>query len=217
MAEAEENLTLRVELGSMDFVHQFTDVLIDLDRAYNGVCYFLDLSRDIEDFHSRWIPYLPWPHAVAWFPLQARMRGRSSWRRRVPVVVAGVEDLSTFVLPNERLVLKGCQINSPGWMDILGKLNPLRILAQILRDYHEIRKDREYREEAEKERLRLENELLKNQVVRERIEILRQCGVSRSSIRQIFNSVLKEPINALQAHVDNGNIRDLRELLPPRR
>ncbi len=112
------------------------------------------------------------------------------------------------MLPSDRLVLKACQIGSPGWIDILGKLNPL----QILREYHEMRKDREYRERAEKERLHLENELLRNQVIRERIEILKELGFPRSTIKEIVNSVLKEPLEAFGAHVDNGNIRGLESL-----
>lgn len=203
MAATEESLALRVDLGRIAFLQQFTDVLLALDRAYNALYYFLDFARDLQDFPRHSSPYWRDPLLWAW---HSPLVGMPAGLRRFQVgatMIARPEDFSTFVLPSDRLVLKACQISSPGWMDILGKLDPLR----ILRDLHEMRKDREYREEAEKEKLRLENELLRNQVIRERIDILKELGVPGSVLKEIVNLVLLEPIREVETHVDSGRIR----------
>ena len=53
-------------------------------------------------------------------------------------------------------------------------MNPLLQLREFLKQRHERRKDREYRECAEKERLRLDNELLQRQILEKENSILRE-------------------------------------------
>lgn len=207
MSQTEENAALRVDLGPIDFIQQFTEVLLDLDRAYNALYTFLDFTEDIEQLligRPVWRDLL-W----AWHGPLVRMPAGPGRSKVGATIIAQVEDFSTFVLPSDRLVLKACHIGSPGLMDIVGKLNPLK----IVRDWHEMRKDREYREGLEKEKLRLENELLRNEVIRGRIEILEKLRYSRTFIKQAVNVLLNEPIRSLEQHVDSGRIRRL-ELLP---
>jgi hypothetical protein len=76
-----------------------------------------------------------------------------------------------------QLIFHGASFASPGFWDFLGKLNPLEVVREFLNDRHRRRQDREYRESAEKRRLDLENFLLENKVVKERVRLLREVGL----------------------------------------
>lgn len=123
-----------------------------------------------------------------------------------------IENLASYVDPGERLALKACQISSPGILDIIGKLNVLDTLRQWAQDRHERRKDREYREHAERERLQLENELLRNEVVNGRIAVLRELGIPKTSIKQVVNKLLVEPIVPVQRRLDSGEIESIQRI-----
>ncbi len=112
--------------------------------------------------------------------------------------------ISNFVLPDEQLVLIRVQISSPGFWEFLGKLNPLEVIRQWMCDAHERRKDREYREVAEQEHLTLENQLLQNRVIHERIQILRELGTTDADIAPLLNQLIYEPLRRTEAHQDKG-------------
>ena len=67
-------------------------------------------------------------------------------------------------LPDYRLEIRRIQINSPGFWEFLGALNPLQQIREYLNDRHRRRQDHKYREQAERERLMLENEMIRRQI-----------------------------------------------------
>lgn len=71
-------------------------------------------------------------------------------------------------------------------------------------DAHERRKDREYREVAEQEHLTLENQLLQNRVIHERIQILRELGATDADIAPLLNQLIYEPLRRTEPHQDKG-------------
>jgi len=79
----------------------------------------------------------------------------------------------------------------------LGKLNPLEVIRQWVADSHERRKDKEYREAAERERLTLENRLLENRVISERIAIARNLGATEDDLAPVLNQLLFKPLMAI--------------------
>lgn len=102
-------------------------------------------------------------------------------------------DFADHVLPEYRLELRRVSIQSPGFWEFVGALNPLQQLREYLKDRHERRKDREYRERAEKDKLRLDNELLQRQILEkensllhEQIAIMRELGFSDAELRQFI-------------------------------
>lgn len=118
-----------------------------------------------------------------------------------------------LMLPEYRLDLRRISIQSPGFWEFIGGLNPLQQLREFLNDRHERRKDHEYRELAEKERLRLDNELLQrqilekeNSILREQLVIMREIGLGDAEIRQFIWSRLGVPLSQLGRHQDNGLI-----------
>ena len=194
-----ETTVVRIELGRLDYVQRLSAVLADLEGAYNALYYFFDLSHDLERAVKSGREYrhnLPLP--VPFPPLFSP-----------PVNIGGEKDLPLFVLPTDRLALRACQIGSPGWLEVIGNMNPLEVWRKYAQDRHERRKDREYREQAEEEKLHLENQLLKNEVLRRHIDLMENLGIPRSTISEIVNGLLVAPMNALEQHMDNGNIRDI--------
>lgn len=94
--------------------------------------------------------------------------------------------------PVSKLGISRIQVGSPGFWEFVGTFNPLELIRRYLKDAHQRRQDREYRESAEAERLHLENEHLhwviwgqENSVLKERIDVLRGLGYSDAQIRHL--------------------------------
>src|SRR5208282_3632304 len=73
--------------------------------------------------------------------------------------IPSASEVTAFVAPRDRLRIHSVTLSSPGFWEFFGKLNPLEVIRQYLTYRHEQRKDREYREAAEKNKLNLENQL----------------------------------------------------------
>jgi hypothetical protein len=91
----------------------------------------------------------------------------------------------------------------------MGSLNPLEVLRQYLNDRHRRRQDRDYREAHEQQRLGLENLLLENQVLRERMEMVRELGLPDHHLTPLLNRLVYEPFQRVDVVEDRGMI------LPP--
>jgi hypothetical protein len=120
---------------------------------------------------------------------------------------------SDSVIPGQRLVVTRIQIESPGFWEVLGSLNPLQQIREYLNDRHKRRQDKEFREAAESEKLRLENELIQRQiwekenaVLRDRILVLKEVGYSEQEIRQLIWAQVGKPLAVLGRHQDSGLI-----------
>ena len=101
----------------------------------------------------------------------------------------------------------------------MGALNPLQQIREFLNDRHKRRQDKEFREAAERDRLRLENELVQrrqvwekdNSILKDRISVLKEVGYSDLEIRQLVWSHVGRPLAALGKHQDSGLIQDASE------
>jgi hypothetical protein len=120
---------------------------------------------------------------------------------------------SDEITPDYRLELKEVSIQSPGFWEFVGGLNPLQQIREFLKDRHERRKDREYRESAEKERLRLDNELLQRQIhdketgtLRDQVLLLQELGFGEDVLREIVWARIGPPLAKLGQHQDKGLI-----------
>jgi len=117
--------------------------------------------------------------------------------------------LADEVPPADRLAVVRVRIESPGFWEVLGSLNPLQQIREYLNDRHKRRQDREFREAAEKEKLLLENELIRrqvyekeNSVLRERIAILRELGYENADIDRLVWGTVGGPLSRLGKHQD---------------
>ncbi len=114
-----------------------------------------------------------------------------------------------LILPEHRLTINRVRLESPGFWEFLGSLNPLQQIREYLKDRHERRQDREWREATERDKLRLENDLIQGQVwekdnavLRDRVSFLRDLGFSNEEIRQLVWAQVGQPVAALGRHQD---------------
>lgn len=147
-------------------------------------------------------------------------RARRFWRRFVlpdePFGLLPFEsgpsshsELGERIIPEYRLELRRVSIQSPGFWEFFGGLNPLQQMREYLNDRHERRKDQEYRILAEKERMCLENEILRRQIskedagiLRDQVSIMREAGMGITEIQQYVWSRLGQPLSQLGRHQD---------------
>jgi hypothetical protein len=175
---------LRVEGPRLGHVREVVDLLNDLEHAYNNFYVFDSLVSSIEKAESVYI-----------------------YSRRTPKFsLIAKSKVSSFVLPEDKLRLHRIEFNSPGFWEFMGALNPLEVMRKWVADHHERRKDRDYRESLEAERLYLENEKLKTEVVRDQVALLRENGVPEEKIREALTQYIVEPLTRLERHQDAGMI-----------
>jgi hypothetical protein len=179
---SENARVLRIDGPRLGQVREVVDLLDDLEHAYNSLYVFESLVDRIQEEKK---PY-GWGSRAPKFGLVPRSR------------VAG------FVLPADKLKLYRIEFRSPGFWEFLGSLSPLEVLRKWASDRHERRKDFIYREQYEAERMRLENENLKTEVVQDRVRLLEQAGVPQEKIREALTRYLVEPLGRLERHQDAG-------------
>ncbi|HLM82158.1 MAG TPA: hypothetical protein VK302_16265 [Terriglobales bacterium] len=108
----------------------------------------------------------------------------------------------------DRLILRSVELHSPGWWEVVGKLNPLEQIRLYLNDRHERRKDREYRESEEAAKLRLQNAALETQVLRDRITAAREMGATDEDLAPLLDRFVRQPLNGLDRFQDEGLIEN---------
>ena len=176
--------------------------LTDLRNAYNSLIVFESAIDNLERIYHHDFPFLPYPIVpLYWLPLKPRRVVR--YARVWPPTM---EEISSLVPYSEQLILSAVKLTSPGFWEFLGKINPLEVIRQYLNDRHERRKDREYRESAEKRRLRLENLKLENEVIRERIQIAKELGATDRDLAPLLNELVNKPLLRLDQYQDKGII-----------
>jgi hypothetical protein len=181
-----EAAILRDVLATMHDAHSgyiaFDRILSDTERAYRELLPFSRRRLRESPFESGYGPPF----------------GYAAWNR--PLVA------DFFVYAGELLLVTRVELGSPGFLEVLGALNPLETIRKYLQDRHERRKDREYRNREEERKLGLENDLREIEAVSRRIEIARQNGVPEEQIIPLLQQLLGRPLDALGALQDRGVI-----------
>jgi hypothetical protein len=77
------------------------------------------------------------------------------------------------------------------------------VLRQYLNDRHKQKEDRQINWPAAKRRLELENALLENKVIRERIDIIKSLGATEQDLAPLKNQLLFSPLRALDRPQDD--------------
>lgn len=180
--------------GSIGEISQF---LSDLETAYLALYAFERPWNMRPLWHS-----FP-PHALLESGFPFHPSGHPDYR------VRGMD----AVPPGARLTLERVRIESPGFWEFLGSLNPLGQICRYLTERHERRKDREYREDSERERLELENKLIQQQIdegeiriARRQVGLLRELGYREDEIRELIWQHIGLYLTRLARHQDTGLI-----------
>ena len=175
-------------------VSEIEEYLEALQNSYGGLTAFESLT---DSAIERIQPFLPsvvntepstnirvFPIAPIWTDMVSRF----SSPRFKPV---------ELIRPDQVLMLKAVRMESPGFWEFFGKLNPLEVIRQFLNDMHEHRKDREYREAAEERRLNLKNLALENQIIKARISLAKSLGATDADLTPLLNQLVVGPLNQL--------------------
>lgn len=124
-----------------------------------------------------------------------------------------IDSREELILPENRLLINKIVIQSPGFWEVLGSLNPLQQIREYLNDRHRRKQDVEWRNQTEKEKAQLENQMIQrqvyesdNKIMRERIEVLRELGFNENEIRELIWTNMGEPLQKLGRHQDTGLI-----------
>lgn len=177
---AEKITYLRIEAPRSGTVAETAECLTRLEMCYRQLCIF-----------------------YAWVE-ESRV---ASKRRQFSSPPYWYPDSSLDVFPYDTpLRISAVQLQSPGFWEFLGSLNPLETIRRYLKDRHERRKDRQWRESSESERRQLENELLRTKLVNAQIGLLKKVGVPKSMIRRLAIAHIIRPLTALDRFQDSGLI-----------
>jgi len=114
-----------------------------------------------------------------------------------------------YIAPENELILRSVELASPGLLEFLGALNPLTFIRDMLNDRHARRQDRDYREQAERRSLELDNMLKENNLIRERLELAREFGLSPQQQVGLLNTLAIEPLLVLQDELAAGALGPL--------
>ena len=104
------------------------------------------------------------------------------------------------------LELRSVVLQSPGFWEFVGSLNPLEALRKYLTDRHERNKDISYRSQAEAEKLNIDNALLKVKLVSETVDACRKAGLTEQEIRALVRDFVQIPLLKLESLQDKGVI-----------
>lgn len=88
----------------------------------------------------------------------------------------------------------------------MGTLNPLEVIRKYLNDRHERRKDREYRESAERRRLALDNLSVETRVISERVRLAKELGATERDLASLLNELIYKPLGRLDRYQDKDII-----------
>ena len=181
---------------------QLTAFLSDFEHAYNSIFAFETIADSLGRFARHFPLYLDQSISFE-LPIRSR-RGL-----RILDWPPTREQTALMVPRKEQLVISSVALNSPGEWEFLGALNPLEVARKYLHDRHERRKDREYRETAEKRRLALEDSILESKAIGERARLLKELGATDRDIAPLIDALLYKPLISLDHHQDNGVIDDV--------
>jgi hypothetical protein len=207
--------TLRLHCERGGTVSEIAAFLVDLDAAYLSL---YNLERSLVR-PSRFRPsrQLHWPSTQS-EPFEIELWHPSS-------VFGSLPFLLTAPLPEDLLSITKVNIESPGFWEFVGSLNPLQQVREYLNDRHKRRQDKEFREKAEKEKLMLENELIQraiwekeNAILADRINILRGMGYSKREIRHLVWDKAGKTVARLARYQDTlliGDAEISHEATPP--
>jgi hypothetical protein len=223
---ATEISSLRIKAEKLGTISEVTSLLFDLETAYNSI-YAFDFLIDTlvshrernfrqidERFHrlrSYWKDFssrkdFPFDRYLYEMFFEDYALGRPNSTLPNLLELQSKIDIEKIILPSDRLIISKVNIQSPGFWEVLGSLNPLQQIREYIKDRHERKKDNKYKSRQEEELAELEITEHRDRIINQRIETLRGLGYSDAEIRQFVTAMVIQPLNRLGGHQDNGQI-----------
>lgn len=179
-------------------VEQVSRFLLALDRAYNSLLVLENVVLSPHDLaHTQWFPQLT-EHSSAAQRVHVLSEVSSS--------LLFPAEMTDLIRPRDRLVLRAVHLESPGWWKVIGQLNPLETIRKYLKDQHERRKDRQYREPAEARKLELQNKLLQLDWIDKALTVAHKHGATDKEMATLRQNLIYQPLAQLDVFQDEGLI-----------
>jgi hypothetical protein len=223
---ATELTSLKIKAERLGTVSEVTTLLTDLESAYNSIYVFdfivdslsYDRERKLKQVNERFLRLRKYwkefsirndyPFDQFMYEMFFEEYAFNRPKDNLPNLfeLQGKIDIDKIILPSDRLIISKVNIQSPGFWEVLGSLNPLQQIREYIKDRHERKKDENYRSRQEEEIGELEIQERKDKLINQRIETLRRLGYSDAEIRQFVTAMVIQPLNRLGNHQDNGQI-----------
>jgi hypothetical protein len=157
-----------------------------LEDAYDGLAAFYAVTDDLGFLARRWRRYFRYEREAAPFGWPTAHKPAHE--------VIGTDDV---------LILQSVELQSPGYIEVLGALNPLEFIRRSLNDRHQ-RKPELWRE-AEPERaarlvndnLELRNERLALENVGNRLDLEREFDIPRTELTSLYRRYVAPNLQVL--------------------
>ena len=218
-------IKIKINSSRLGNVHEVISMLNDLNNAYNNLYLFNliidslqqrnnDLQRLDEalyphyrDWHDKLPPNIQRDMPEYYFFGIHRAKSELLHSENFNKYLNSL-DPEKLVYPKDILRITKINIQSPGWWEVFGKLNPLEQIREYLKDRHERIKDNKYRSRQEEEIKDLEILEKENGIIAQRIELLKKMGYTELEIRPIVLPRVIEPLRQLGEHQYKGLIGD---------
>lgn len=117
-----------------------------------------------------------------------------------------------FIAPEDKLIICSINFNSPGFWEVLGSWNPLNQIREYINERHARKRDKEYAWELDKktmqtevEKKRLENDMLRVELIQTITKQLQSIGLDEENILHITKNCYKN-LELLNEHIDEDRI-----------
>lgn len=157
-------------------VQEVTEMLQDLDAAYNSIARFSLIVDSVVNNNKDQLLDL--------FLMQ--------------------DSVDSLGFPG--LEISAIRFGSPGFWEVLGLLNPLETIRKYLQDIHEREKDDYYKTAQEKTLGELAIIEKRDQVIANQMNLLRTAGIGEEHIQQFVITMIQIPLGRLGEHQDKGLI-----------
>lgn len=217
---AKETLTLRITAERLGTISQITGFLEDFEKAYNSLYAFDLLVESLVQRHERqvkesidWLNYSnnskidlfrEYPYGMVYYEtllnysLKINAGNLVEFQKKI--------EIAKIIAPEDQLIISKVNIQSMGFWEAIGNLGPLKQIREFLKDCHERKKDKKFRNRQEEESKDVQIGKEKNELVLQQIDILKKLGYSDIEIRQIVTTMVFEPLKQLSKHQNNGQI-----------
>jgi hypothetical protein len=165
-----------------------------VEYAYNGMTVF---EQWVDAAHRE--KFALWPSVWPGYVLGPRPRALRSWP-------PAEECLRSGVLVRDRVFIRSVTDPSPGSLDLLGKTFAVEAIVAHLEDRRKRKNGRATRDGARTPQWHFESAALRLDVVRKRVAVMEELGVSSEMLAPLLNELVERPLERLDRSLDNDVI-----------
>jgi hypothetical protein len=195
-----EILKLRIKAGRLGTVKEVKQFLTNFENAYNSIYAFVFLIDELLKKDDKRQLKKKYHYLEKYFKEETLLK-----------LIEEI-DIDKIILPADEIKISKINIQSPGFWEFLGNINPLEQIRKYLIDRKERRKNRDYRDRIEEGMGNLSIMEIETRIIHDRIKILRELGYSDKEIQQFVERMIIRPLYKLGRHLDTGQIEGIEKI-----